>query len=127
MVCGKIVMILIGTDIEQISRLERAMARTPGFVKRVFTRAERAYCRRRGRPAQHYAARFCAKEAVAKALGMAVHWDEVEVIRSAQGVPQVRVIGITAKKLGCRVIRLSLAHAGDYATATALIEPEKSD
>jgi len=114
-------MILIGTDIEQISRIQRAMARTPGFVKRVFTRAERAYCRRRGHPAQHYAVRFCAKEAVAKALGMPVHWEEIEVIRSAQGVPQVRVNGKTASKLGRRVISLSLAHAGDYATATALI------
>lgn len=115
-------MTLLGTDLEQISRLQQAMARTPGFGKRVFSKAERAYCERQGRPAQHYAVRFCAKEAVAKALEMPVHWSEIEVTRAPQGAPRVRVSGATAKKLGHRTVRVSLAHAGDYATATALIE-----
>lgn len=112
---------LIGTDIEQISRLQRAMARRPGFARRVFTPAEREYCARQRRPAQHYAARFCAKEAVAKALGGAVRWGEIEVWHDAQGAPSVRLSGETARRLGGRLVRLSLAHAGDYALATALI------
>lgn len=115
-------MTLIGTDIEQISRIQRVMARTPGFVKMVFSKAERAYCDRRGRPAQHYAVRFCAKEAVAKALGIPVRWEEIEVVNDVHGTPQVRVKGATGKTLGRREARLSLAHAGDYAIATALIE-----
>ncbi len=115
-------MTLVGTDIEQISRMQRVMARTPGFVKRVFTTTERAYCTRQGRPAQHFAARFCAKEAVAKALGIPVRWAEIEVVKNTRGAPGVRVTGTTAAELGCRSIKLSLAHAGDYAVATALIE-----
>ena len=112
----------IGTDIEQISRIQRVLARTPGFVKKVFSKAERDYCARHARPAQHYAARFCAKEAVAKALGIPVRWDEIEVVNDAAGAPQVRVKGVTGKALGRRAVRLSLAHAGDYAVATALVE-----
>ena len=115
-------MTLIGTDIEQISRIQRVLLRTPGFVKRVFTKAERAYCDQRGSPAQHYAARFCAKEAVAKALEIPVRWVEIEVVNNVAGAPKVRVHGATAKTLGRRAVRLSLAHAGDYAVATVLIE-----
>ncbi len=112
----------IGTDIEQISRLERVLARTPGFARKVFSRAERAYCDRRARPAQHYAVRFCAKEAVAKALGVPLRWEEIEVVNDADGTPRVRLQGGAGKALGRRAARLSLAHAGDYAVATALIE-----
>ncbi|MBU4200565.1 MAG: holo-ACP synthase [Verrucomicrobia bacterium] len=115
-------MTLLGTDIEQISRIQRVLTRTPGFVKKVFSKAERAYCDKRSRPAQHYAVRFCVKEAVAKALEMPVHWSEIEVTHDTQGAPRVRVSGETARKLGRRAVRVSLAHAGDYATATALIE-----
>ncbi len=116
------IMTLIGTDIEQISRMQQVMARTPQFVQRVFTTAEQEYCNRKGRPAQHYAARFCAKEAVAKALGFPVRWHEIEVVKNAQGAPGVRTQGETATQLGRRTIKLSLAHSGDYAVATALIE-----
>ena len=119
---AKTQMTLIGTDIEQISRLQRVIARTPGFVGRVFTETERAYCSQQARPAQHYAARFCAKEAVAKALGIPVRWKEIGVVHDAQGAPKVRLSGVMAKKMGQRAVRLSLAHAGDYAIATALIE-----
>ena len=115
-------MMLIGTDIEQISRMQRVMARTPGFAKRVFSKAECAYCDKQGRPAQHYAVRFCAKEAVAKALEMPVHWGEIEVTHGTRGAPRVRVSGETARKLRRRAVHVSLAHAGNYATATALIE-----
>ena len=115
-------MTLIGTDIEQISRIQRVIARTPGFAKRAFTKLERDYCDRRGSPAQHYAARFCAKEAVAKALEITVRWEEIEVINNASGAPKVWVHGATAKTLGRRKVRLSLTHAGDYAVATVLIE-----
>ena len=54
----------------EIARMERAMERTPAFTRRMFTDEERAYCERRARPAQHYAGRFAAREAVLKALGI---------------------------------------------------------
>ena len=52
----------VGVDILDIARMERAIERTPAFCRRVFTDAERAYCERRARPAQHYAARFAARQ-----------------------------------------------------------------
>ena len=59
----------IGVDMLEISRMERVMRRRPSFLRRVFTDDERAYCERCARPAEHYAARFAAREAVLKALG----------------------------------------------------------
>ena len=70
----------VGLDLLEIERLERAIERRPGLATRLFTDAERAYAASRARPGQHLAARFCAKEAVAKALGMqAWSWQDVEV------------------------------------------------
>ena len=46
----------IGVDMLEIARMERVLARTPNFVRRVFTEEERAYCEKTARPAEHYAA-----------------------------------------------------------------------
>ncbi len=115
-------MTLIGTDIEQISRVALALSRTPRFAEKLFTPAERAYCDGHARPAQHYAARFCAKEAFAKALGHALAWQDVEVVRDDDGPPEIRVTGAAARALAGRTARVSLSHAGDYAIAVVLIE-----
>ena len=61
---------MIGIDLLEIERLERALERRPRLAERLFTDAERAYAAGKARPGQHLAARFCAKEAVAKALGL---------------------------------------------------------
>ena len=55
----------IGVDIVEISRFEEILQRTPGFVPRMFTDEERAYCDSSNRPAAHYASRFAAREAEA--------------------------------------------------------------
>ncbi|HXD58593.1 MAG TPA: 4'-phosphopantetheinyl transferase superfamily protein, partial [Thermoleophilaceae bacterium] len=60
----------IGLDLLEIERLERALERRPRLAQRLFSDEELAYAARHGRPGRHLAARFCAKEAVAKALGM---------------------------------------------------------
>jgi holo-[acyl-carrier protein] synthase len=112
----------IGTDIEQIARVERAMARTPRFAARIFTAAERAYCDGKARPAQHYTARFCAKEAVMKALATALPMQEIEILRGESGPPTVHVTGQAAIALQGRTVHLSLSHAGDYAVAMVLID-----
>lgn len=113
---------LIGTDIEEISRVEAAMTRTPRFREKLFTPAERAYCEDKARPAQHYTARFCAKEAFAKALGVALSWQDVEILREEGGPPTLVTHGEAARLLAGRTVRLSLSHAGDYAVAFVLIE-----
>ena len=71
----------IGIDLLEIERLERALERRPRLAERLFTAGERRYAAARARPGQHLAARFCAKEAVAKALGLtAWSFREVEVV-----------------------------------------------
>ena len=59
----------IGVDMLEIARMQRVIDRRPSFLRRVFTEEERAYCERCARPAEHYAARWAAREAVVKALG----------------------------------------------------------
>jgi holo-[acyl-carrier protein] synthase len=62
----------VGTDLIEIARIRRALARYESFRERCFTEAERAYCDSRPNPAQSYAGRFAGKEAVGKALGFGV-------------------------------------------------------
>ena len=71
----------VGTDLIEIERIVRALER-PGFRDRCFTKAEQAYCESRRNPAESYAARFCGKEAVGKALGCGVRftWKEIEIV-----------------------------------------------
>jgi holo-[acyl-carrier protein] synthase len=115
----------VGLDLLEIDRLERALARRPGLAKRLFTDGERAYAAARARPGQHLAARFCAKEAVAKALGLG-HWEwrDVEVL-SDGGAPAVALHGTVAARaaaLGVAGVRLSLTHTRGQAGAVAIID-----
>jgi holo-[acyl-carrier protein] synthase len=112
----------VGIDLLEIERLERALERRPRLAERLFTDAERAYAASRARPGQHLAARFCAKEAVAKALEME-GWSfrEVEVLGDG-GAPQVRLSGAAAERaaaLGVEV-RVSLTHTRRDAAAVAI-------
>ncbi len=112
----------VGIDLLEIERLERALERHPRLAERLFTDAERAYAAGRARPGQHLAARFCAKEAVAKALGLG-GWSfrDVEVV-AADGPPSVRLSGAAARRareLGVTV-SVSLTHTRRDAGALAL-------
>jgi holo-[acyl-carrier protein] synthase len=114
----------VGIDLLEIERLERALERRPRLAQRLFTDAERAYAGTRARPAMHLAARFCAKEAVAKALALRA-WDphDVEVIGTG-GPPSVRLTGSAgarARELGVEV-SISLTHTNGMAAAVATAE-----
>jgi holo-[acyl-carrier protein] synthase len=115
----------IGLDLLEIERLERAIARRPGLAPRLFTDAERAYAAERARPGQHLAARFCAKEAVAKALGLhGWGWRDVEVL-AGEGAPSVRLAGAAAARadeLGVNAA-VSLTHTATTAGAVAMLRP----
>ncbi len=82
----------IGVDMLEIARMQQAIERRPHFIRRMFTDAERAYCERTARPAEHYAARFAAREAVLKALGTGfssgIGFQDVSVERDQLGRPQ---------------------------------------
>lgn len=117
----------IGVDMVEIARMEKILERRPNFAKRVFTKEERTYCDRMARPAQHYAARFAAREAVLKALGTGfsrgIGFADVSVTRNEAGRPEAVLAGRArevADELGVREVALSLSYTHDVAVANAV-------
>ena len=110
----------VGIDLLEVARLERALARRPKLAERLFTEGERAYAASRARPAMHLAARFCAKEAAAKALALEV-WSprEIEVVGGGDRPPEVRLSGRAAAS--GRGVAISLTHTRALAAATAVV------
>jgi len=124
------VIISIGIDIIEVSRVHETIARTPRFVERVFTDAERVYCESRGAAAaQHYAARFAAKEAALKALQTGwsggISWQDIEVSAKESGAPVILFNG-RARELfaasGATAAHLSIAHTSEHAIAEVILE-----
>ncbi len=118
----------VGMDIIEIDRIRAAVEREP-FVRRVFTAGEAAYCRSRGvQQAASFAARFAAKEAVAKALGSGFaggNIKDIEVVTAGSGKPAIVLHGgfaALAGELGVTAIHISLTHAREYAAAQAVLE-----
>jgi holo-[acyl-carrier protein] synthase len=116
--------IRIGTDLIEIDRIRLALDR-PGFRERCFTADEQAYCETRRNPAESYAARFCGKEAVGKALGCGVlfTWKEIEIVGPPK--PGVTLSGRTlrfAERVGMRDIDVSLTHSHTMAAATCVAD-----
>ena len=113
----------IGIDLLEIERMERALERRPRLAERLFTEGERAYASERSRPGMHLAARFCAKEAVAKALGLqSWAFTDVEVVSGA-AAPVVRLSGraaARAEELGLTPL-VSLTHSDTTAGAVAVV------
>jgi holo-[acyl-carrier protein] synthase len=115
----------IGVDLIEIERIRRALDRHgDGFRNRCFTAAEQAYCDGKPNPAQHYAGRFAAKEAVGKALGSGVlfTWKEIEVRgRPKPGVFLSGRTGAWAERVGAGRIELSMTHSRELAAAIAVV------
>ena len=113
----------VGLDLLEVERLERALERRPRLADRLFSEEELSYAGAKSRPAMHLAARFCAKEAVAKALGLSAwSYREVEVV-SGDGPPSVRLSGraaARAEELGVEA-SVSLTHTQALAGAVALL------
>ena len=112
----------VGIDVVQVDRLERALARTPTLADRLFTDGERSSLR-----AESLAARFAAKEAVAKALGApgGLRWTDAEVISDPSGRPHLVLHGGVAEEAAAQGIttwHLSLSHDGGVATAVVVAE-----
>lgn len=119
----------VGTDLIEISRIERAIARYGHrFLRRVFTAGEIAYCNRKKNAAESYASRFAAKEAAAKALGtgisQGVSWLEFEVTRQPGMRPEIKFHGRAssiAVSLGVKHAALSLTHSRELAMAVVIL------
>ncbi len=120
-------MIGIGTDLVDLDRFRDALDRTPGLVPRLFCEAEQAYAERRHDPTERFAARFAAKEAVMKALGVglgAVEFTEIEVVRDDDsGAPSLALHGRAAALADERGVSrwlLTLTHSETTAHAIAV-------
>jgi holo-[acyl-carrier protein] synthase len=124
------VIISIGIDIIEVARISEVLQRTPRFVERVFTAAEREYCDSRGAvAAQHYAARFAAKEAMLKALQTGwrggIGWQDVEVAARESGAPYLIFDGMVRElfeKSGATAAHLSMSHTSEHAIAQVVLE-----
>jgi holo-[acyl-carrier protein] synthase len=111
----------VGIDVVDISRFEVALSRTPGLAERLFTPLERE------RPLASLAARFAAKEALAKALGAPgdMHWHDAEVVSEESGRPLLELRGTVlarAHDLGVATTHLSLSHDAGIASAVVVLE-----
>lgn len=119
----------IGVDIIEINRIREIIDRYgERFVSKIFTPVEVAYCESKKTPFQHYAARFAAKEAVAKALSTGwrgnFKWKDVEVSNDDLGQPCITLYGQLAGFLKNRRIFLSLSHSDNSVVAFVIIESE---
>ena len=111
----------IGIDVVEIARFRQALDRTQGLADRLFCERER------GLPMRSLAARFAAKEALAKALGAprGLSWTDAEVVTGPDGRPELEVSGTVAEagaRRGVRRWHVSLSHDGDLATAVVIAE-----
>ena len=116
----------VGLDLIEIERLERALERRPSLAARIFTEAERAQAAPRRRPGRHLAARFAAKEAALKALGIGgLRLHEVEVRGGGDERPTLRLTGSVAEEAERQGVRLdvSLTHSRELASAVVVTVP----
>lgn len=119
----------IGVDILAIGRMEKMIVGNDRFIRKIFTREEIEYCASKAKIAQHYAARFTAKEAFFKALGSGwrygMSWKEVWVENNQLGKPEIRISGKARHhfdEMKFKKIHLSVSHTEEYAVAFVLIE-----
>lgn len=114
----------IGTDIVEVERIEKSINRTEKFLEKVFTKREVDYCNSKPNRYERYAGRFCAKEAVSKALGTGVRnfkLTDMEILNDELGKPIIYFNGQLENLEKEYEIHLSISHCKDYATATAII------
>jgi holo-[acyl-carrier protein] synthase len=121
------VIVAVGIDVVLVERFIKALERTPLLSDRIFTHAELTTDSGNPRPADSLAARFAAKEAVAKALGApaGLHWHDCEIVSDPDGRPWLTVSGTVAAAATDRGItrwHLSLSHDGGIASAMVVAE-----
>ena len=119
--------ILCGTDIIEISRVEKSINNTNGrFIKDIYNKKEIEYCENRGQAKyQHYAARFAAKEALFKAISeflndkYEVSWQNAQIINDENGKPHIEFIDVEFPQI--ESIDISISHSKEYAVAQVVL------
>ena len=120
----------IGHDLFEVSRMEdRLRGDHERFRETIFTSGEIAYCETKLHPAEHYAARFAAKEALLKALAVdgqgGLVWREAEILNEPSGKPHVYLYGSLqdrARDLHVQNIFVTLSHTAGFAAANVVLE-----
>ena len=117
----------IGVDVVDVQRLRHVLEEQGAyFVGKVFTDAEIVYCQSKRKPHEHFAARFAAKEAVAKAMktgwGGAFRWKDVEVVNEPSGAPKLILYREVADALARSHLHLSMSHTENTVVAFVVIE-----
>jgi holo-[acyl-carrier protein] synthase len=120
----------IGVDMVEHERVEQLLEKFHGrFARKVFTDVERAYSDARAAPHIHYAARFAAKEAFLKAVGLGLsagmHWTDAWVVNDPKGKPELSIAGNAlerCRQLGATHAHVTLSHSRGYAVAVVILE-----
>ncbi len=119
----------IGTDIIEVERIEKQLEKNSGLKEKLFTTHEIAYCENKKNKAQHYAARFAAKEAFLKAIGTGwrdgLQFNEIEVTNDKMGKPMIVLSGKTkdfVNQINITNIQVSLTHIKDVVNAIVIVE-----
>lgn len=115
----------IGCDLIEIARIEKSIFEHGAhFLDRIFTPKEQEYCQRYKAPHSHYAARFAAKEAIAKALGTglgkSLSWTDLEILPDDLGKPHCYLSKKAASTFQNPIIQISLSHTQTHAMAVAI-------
>jgi holo-[acyl-carrier protein] synthase len=117
-----------GIDIVEIDRIQKSLEKGNGFIEKVFSAEEIAYCQRKSKPAESFAGRFAAKEAFFKAFGTGwageMAFNEVSVIADSNGKPVLKLLGNTRQIVNLEEasLHVSISHSANYATAIVIIE-----
>jgi len=118
----------LGTDIIEVSRVAQKLGKT-GFKEKVFSEAEIAFCEQQAHPAQHYAARFAAKEAFLNATGLGLTFtldlNNIEIIKDEAGKPAITLRGALREHAivnNWTSIHVSFSHLETMATAVVILE-----
>jgi len=116
----------LGSDIIEIERIEEAIKKHgQAFLDRLFTLEEQKYCQSFKNSSQHFAGRFAAKEAVAKALGTGINknfgWLDITITNDPQGKPSAQLSPSAQKQFQNPQLLITISHCKQYATATCIV------
>jgi holo-[acyl-carrier protein] synthase len=127
MVVTKSSIVAIGVDVVDVPRMKDVLEKQGDyFYNKVFSDMEITYCKTRKKPYIHFAARFAAKEAVAKAMRTgwsgAFRWKDIEVVNDSSGAPHILLLRDVAKTLEKCNVHLSISHTDTTVVAMVVIE-----
>lgn len=127
MMTGRSKIVGVGVDVVDVERMRMVLERQKDyFLNKIFSDMEIAYCKTRQRSYIHFAARFAAKEAVAKAMRTgwsgSFRWKDVEVVNDSSGAPHILLVGEVARALKDCKLHISISHSDTTVVAFVIME-----